>query len=194
MTIAPPVERTLRTTADETVFQNRFVTLTDTPVRFPDQTEGRHAKVTSGTGFGGITVPRYVFRGTAYYGLVIQHRFAVDQETFEFPRGTTSDLGDTEALRELFEETGVDAGDRRASRIGSIFPDTGLLTTEVGVWVVTVPVQHPSEFTEAETGAKHIWVHEGYLAGFIGSGRIKCAMTIAAWGILVARGMDKLPV
>lgn len=194
MTVTPAVEEIVPTGSEEVVYENPFLTVTNTPVRFPDGADGHYARVTPGEGFGGVTIPRYVWRGRVYYGLIAQYRFPIKQATLEFPRGGTSNLGKPEAIREMFEEMGVDVSERHALLLGKIFPDTGLLSTEVSVWVVTTTVPSSHSFVEAETGAKNVWVSDGALRGLIDSGRIKCAMTIAAWGILVASGRDNLPV
>ena len=96
------------------------------------------------------------FRGIAYLGLVKQYRYPMKDFTLEFPRGGSEDLGLAEAARELVEETGLQA--TSATPLGVIWPDTGILSTQVSVWKTT----HASnglrpEHVEDETGAHVLW-------------------------------------
>lgn len=183
----------LATGEPETKFENRFVSLTDTPVRFPDGSEGTYVIVRSGAGFGGITIPRFVSRGTVYYGLVEQHRFPIGAVTLEFPRGGTDSLSAGEALRELAEETGVDTSEVAAVHLGNIHPDTGLLSTLVAVWLATVTAPADVNYIQPDTGASARWVHEGDLLGLIKSGKITCGMTLAAFAKLSVSSHYNVP-
>ena len=194
MRVMPDVQPIELTGPPMVQFQNRFVTLTETPVCFPNGDAGTYVFVRSSEGFGGIIIPRFVRRGYVYYGLVVQHRVVIGQVTFEFPRGGSAGLGHEDAARELAEETGVEVDSLRANRLGLIYPDTGLLTTQVAVWIMTTTAEEDHAHVEAKTGARHVWVHEDELQGMIANGTIKCGMSIAAWGLLVATGQNRLPV
>lgn len=96
-------------------------------------------------------------------------------DSLELPRGTTEDLGLAEAARELDEELGLRVLNGRY--LGVLYPDTGALSNQVGVWVADFhehregPVEHETE-----------WVP---LTRAIRDTRIKCGITLAAMMLLV---------
>lgn len=163
--------------------ENPFVTVQATPVTLPDGTEGEYSTITSGTGYGALIVPAITFRGRRYFGLVELHRFPEDRLSLEFPRGGTFGLDQAEALRELIEETGLQAASMH--RLAVLNPDTGILTTKVGYWwaSITDPTFHPEnrhlQTPGSETEALH-WLTLAEIRGRIETGKIHCAMTIAA--------------
>lgn len=181
MTAAP-----IRATGHSTVvYSNSFLELEETPVSFPDGSQGIYARLNRGT-HGGVAIPRSVTRGVARYGLVRQYRHAVEQTTLEFPRGGTDDSSEAETVRELVEETGLAVDPGSSIYLGKIHADTGILATEVSVWLVPIRDIGDSAFVEAETGASHFWVTEGELLGLIAQGKIVCGMTLAAFIKLLA--------
>lgn len=166
-----------------TVLENPFIRVDTDAVRFPNGALGNYSTVTSGTGLGVIAIPFVNFRGTPHLGLVRQYRYPTGDFTLEFPRGGSDDLSLDEAARELIEETGLDY--RSATRLGTLRPDTGILTTQVAVWKTFHGIEHlrPGHI-EDETGAKVEWYSYGELMGMVRYGKITCGMTLAAIALL----------
>lgn len=143
-----------------------------------------------GFGYGAIAVPTLLFRGIRYLALVRQFRFPLDEDTWEFPRGGTISLEESDAATELVEETGLE-GD--LAPLGILYPDTGIADTRVSVWQAHIAVDdfdpndrqyvHPNKETD-----KVKWVTDGELLAMITSGQISCSMTLAAYMMLVAKG------
>lgn len=156
----------------------------ETPVRFPNGAEGSYVRVNAGK-FGGVCIPRHVHRGIAYYGLVRQYRFSIDQETLEFPGGFTADGEDVEAVREMVEETGIHEHGKPI-HLGVVHADPGLLASENHIWLVTVFARGDDDHVEAETGAETVWVTGGELDGLIGRGGVTSGLTLAALSLLRA--------
>lgn len=168
-------------------FANKFVTLDNDSVVFPDGTRGTYAVVTPGGGRGCVAVPVLVHRGHDYIGFVTQYRYPILAHSLELPRGSTKDLSSDEAARELTEEMGLEAGD--TEYLGRIRPDTGILSTDVAVWLMRQPasaldVSHVEDFSGAFTS----WIHYGDVLGLMRSDRITCGITLASLGLLFASG------
>lgn len=165
-----------------TGYENRFISLFDDDVTLADGTQGKYARVTMKPGMGGVVIPRYVFRGIPYFGVVKQYRYAIERETIEFPRGGTADGTPVEALRELSEETGAQS--LKTDKIGTIFADTGILTNEITVWLGGIDLKSVDHsFVERETGAAPVWVSQPRLEAWISSGKIVCGITLASWAL-----------
>lgn len=134
-----------RTTALSTkvAFSSRFVQVREDRVVFPNGSEGTYYPVTSGSGEGVVALVTCLMDGVENFLLVRQHRYSVDQVMWELPRGGASSATDsTEAARELVEETGVVLPGGAFTQVGVTFaPDSGLLTTKVGVWHALVESQ-----------------------------------------------------
>lgn len=127
-------------------------------------------------------------RGLTRIGFVTQPRPApgLDQ-SLELPRGASDDLSAQEAVRELIEETNIEAA-TPLRRLGVIHPDTGLLSTQVVVWSVAVDYAHAQAaagFVEEESRARTSWMTMGEVIGAISAGRITCGVTLAA--LMLAR-------
>lgn len=189
---AETVPGTIERLDGRTVLENPFIRVDTDTVRFPNGAIGNYSTVTSGTGLGVIAIPFVNFRGNAHLGLVRQYRYPAGQFTLEFPRGGSEDLSLDEAARELVEETGLDY--TSGTLLGTLRPDTGILTTEVAVWKTVHGKEHlrPGH-VEDETGAKIEWYSYGELLGLIRGGKITCGMTLAALALLTAGGNMNCP-
>lgn len=175
-----------------TVLQNPFLRVDTDDVVFPNGAPGSYSVVTSGTGLGVIAIPFVNFRGIAYLGMVKQYRYPMKDYTLEFPRGGSDNLSLAEAARELVEETGLQANS--ATPLGVIWPDTGILSTQVSVWKTT----HSSnglrpEHVEDETGAHVLWYTHGEIIGMIRRGQIRCGMTLASLALIEGMGALSCP-
>jgi ADP-ribose pyrophosphatase len=168
-------------------FKNEFISLDNDSVQFPDGTVGTYAVITSGTGRGCVAVPVINHRGSDYIGFVTQYRYPILAHSLELPRGGSKGMGSDEAAREMAEEMGLPAGS--SEYLGRIRPDTGLLTTDVAVWLMRQP---PSSLdishVEAESGAFTTWIHYGDVLGLMRSDRITCGITLASLALLIASG------
>lgn len=114
--------------------------------------------------------------------LLENYRIAVDAVCLEIPRG----MADAEegrlacARREAREETGLDlAGDGMVS-LGSFWPDSGILSTRVGLFAARLDQPFSSiEIDQDESKAYRI-VSVADLHEMVASGEISDGMTIAA--------------
>lgn len=189
---APSVDHPIRRVTGRTVLENRFIRVDTDDVVFPNGDPGSYSVITSGTGMGVITIPVASFHGQPYLGMVKQYRYPVKEFTLEFPRGGSKDLSLSEAARELVEETGLSASS--ATQLGSIWPDTGILSTEVAVWKTTHDTKglRPGH-VEDETGARVLWHTHGEIIGLMRRGQIRCGMTLAALALIEGTGGLQIP-
>lgn len=187
---------TLQERTDTVAFSNPWVTVDTVPARRADGLEYQHHRVSSGSGLGAVTIPIVNVRGLTYFGMVTQYRPVVGEESLEFPRGGTLDLGESEAIRELTEETGLIPGEGAVDLLGTIHPDTGLLTAKVAVYLARFSGKAfdiTDGRVEHESGATVQWVTDGQFMGLVTTGRIRCGMTLATWGLAHARGALNMP-
>lgn len=171
--------------------QEGYVNVDTVPGVRGNGTTYEHTRISVGTGLGGLVVPVTKARGMTYLGLVRQHRPAIGDHTWEFPRGGTKDLSAAEANRELVEETGLIVPTATLRLLGATRPDTGILTTEVGVWAAPVPtnmVALAHGHVENESGASVSWMATAQVVGLISTGRLICSMSLAAFALAQAAG------
>lgn len=180
---------------NEVLYEDPWVSVTTVPARRADGSLYPHRQVRSGPGAGAVIVPRTVHRGLSFLALVEQPRPASGLErSLEFPRGSTERRCESEAARELLEETGLTGA---MASLGTIHPDTGLLTTTVDVWLASIPYDQAGQIQdlpEHESGARCAWVHESSVIASIKAGRITCGMTIAAYGLLRVSHLANAPL
>lgn len=145
---------------------------------------------------GAVVVPRRIARGEAYFGFVTQFRHTTLTETLEFPRGGAlpGEAHLDAAARELAEETGHVVESARGIDLGPIWPDTGILRSDVRAAMFTITglpgVPSPDE-TEGDIQFR--WLSVGHVLGAIATNRIVCGMTLSAWSKVTARGFDIVP-
>lgn len=174
---------------NEPLFRSDFVQVDEVDALTAEGKPYRHARVTPRSRYGGIAIPFVARLDGLWLGLFRQFRPAIVRETLEFPRGTTSDLTSSEATREVLEETGMSPAGNPL-RLGTLFPDTGLLATEVSVWAVRVDeesVARSAEHREEHSGARTEWLPSGALSGKAMRGEIACGMTLASLALLRLR-------
>lgn len=151
------------------VFKNNYIAIEMIPSRF-----GPFTQVKNGNGFGSAVL---IVRDGQIL-MVKQPRYAVDSTMWEIPRGSSEKMEDlaTSALREMQEETGLEAGYADLHSLGNIFPDTGILNTEVGLFVAVLPEGRPwvSEDNEIDD---MVWVDANELVEACAYGKVKDAFT-----------------
>lgn len=161
-------------------------------LRNPDDTEFTLDVVHTATQKGAVVIPVLRERGMKTLFYVEQNRSAIGRRTAEFPRGTTADLDSGEAMRELLEETGFSPDQvLSVTLIGSIFPDTGLLSTEVSVFTAIItPDARGHEFSN---GLENDLVlrHGGYHSVINTVQKSGCGISLAAL-VLAERDLRNL--
>lgn len=110
--------------------------------------------------------------------LVKQPRYAVGEALWELPRGSAEKMEDlaNAALRELNEETGVEGSYANLVSLGNIYPDTGILNTEVGLFFIELPNGVPWQATNNEIDELR-WVDGSELVEACIGGQIKDSFT-----------------
>lgn len=149
--------------------------------------------VTAFSGHGTVVVPRRSTRGQLSLLFVQPNRHAIENvATLEFPRGG-ADQGESSAVaaaREMVEETGIWTEPQRLRKVGTIHPDTGILSNTVDVYVSTV--QEGAQ-EDPEDGVELVWLSYGEVLGAITAGKITCGITLASLALLTTAGLDRMP-
>ena len=119
--------------------------------------------------------------------IIRQHRFAVNQEMWEFCRGGVDDGENMEqaAIRELAEE--LDIHTDRVEKIGCFYPETAVIEACGDVYVAYVDDAvldriNPN-INEDQITARRV-LTLGELDQMIDRGEIPCGMTLATYGLL----------
>ena len=102
-------------------------------VRFPDGTKGRYNRIVEGNENRGIVI--LPLNSKKELGLVKLYRYPIQLWQWELPRGFGENnlTAEDNAKRELEEEMNMQA--EKLVVLGSIFPNSGLLSSEVDVVV-----------------------------------------------------------
>ena len=148
----------------------------------------RHLVVDAHHGAGG-TVAVVVWR--EHVALVRQHRPAVDDDTWELPRGS-AEAGDGDpaatARREVGEELGVDASEWPGRTLADVWVDSGLLSTRAHVVELVRPsgddwpdddATPPGDEADGEVDAVR-WAPADTLPGLVADGTLRDALSLAA--------------
>jgi 8-oxo-dGTP pyrophosphatase MutT (NUDIX family) len=119
--------------------------------------------------------------------LVGQHRYTLDEYSWEIPEGGVPDGEDplAGAQRELREETGVDAGEwRELARVHL----SNSVTDEVAYLYVATGLRHGQATPEGSEALEVRWVPFAEVLAMTTDGRITDAMTVLAiQGVALAR-------
>jgi ADP-ribose pyrophosphatase len=181
---APAGLATMPAGAPATVYANPFISVEDTPVRFPNGKAGTYTAVTIGTGRGVLVVPMIGASGWAgaSIGLLQVHRFPVGRTLLEFPRGGCEPGEEPEeaARREAVEELGDGWAYTRLQHLGVLYPDSGLLTTQMTVYAAHLETVPDPGHVKSLTGATQQWVSISKASALVATGHITDGMTLAA--------------
>jgi 8-oxo-dGTP pyrophosphatase MutT (NUDIX family) len=183
----PVEERMIRRLDGEIVFESRFITHRLDDVEFPNGVQGKYSVIGATEGYGVVAVPVLNYRGINYIGLVEQFRYPLGRQSLELVRGGALEPTAAEAGRELQEETGMVPGS--AEFLGAINPDTGILSTEVSVYLFR---QRPEDkdivFQEQDSGALTSWYMMADVMRLVHNGDIRCGITLASLLLLQNSG------
>lgn len=122
-----------------------------------------------------------------------QYRYPLRKALLQLPRGF-GDFADRDSVqtaqRELKEETGLEA--TRITAIGPIYPDSGILTTRVDVFVAEVTTQDFNRALRAKCDSpgenihEHVAVPVGELSRIIRLGQLCDGITLAALALALS--------
>lgn len=132
-----------RRVREHLVFQSPWMRVYHDEVIKPDGTLGRYSRVVPVSGLGGAHIVPRLPDGQVL--LIRASRYPVDSDVWEFPRGGRDpgeSLRDT-AVRELKEETGITA--EAFVELGTIWPDTGVLSSRHNVFLAELAFDAPSK-------------------------------------------------
>lgn len=182
-------ERIIKTVQANNAYSTPFINVENDDVEFPNGVKGEYAVISGVQKYGTLIVPLLARRGIGYLGLVEQYRYPVKGFTLEFPRGGADSLDSEGAAIEVREELGQPAN--RLEQIGTIYADTGLLSTPISVWVALMDESNlDASHQEDITGLEPHWMQEGEFMGKIMNGEVKCGLTLAAYTLFnLKRGL-----
>ena len=156
-------------------------------VRFPDGTEGRYNRIVEGNENRGIVILPLNFKKEL--GLVKLYRYPIQLWQWELPRGFGENnlTAEDNAIRELEEEMNMQA--EKLVVLGSIFPNSGLLASEVDIFVA-YNVKGISKMGDMEKGMikdiKFFKINQ--IKEMVCNGIIKDGFTIAAYTLANLKG------
>ncbi|MCO1658108.1 NUDIX hydrolase [Pseudonocardia humida] len=117
-------------------------------------------------------------------GLVTNRRRPIKCDSLEIPRGFGGDSATSaeDAVRELVEETGIQFDDKVDSlrRIGSVWPNNGLLAAEPILYVVLIGRNQPSSPRDTAEIKKFSWYELDDVMRLIAADKIKDSFTHSA--------------
>lgn len=168
--------------ARRTVYENRWMTVQEDDVRFPNGATGI---------YGVVEKPDFVaivpMDDQGRIHLVSQFRYPVGQRMWELPMGVSHGTAEQQAQAELREETGLIAGQLR--HIGHLFQAPGFSAQGFDVFLATDLTQGQTalEATESDLTARAFaWPEVQHM---IAAGEITDAATMAAFALLLIKGL-----
>lgn len=170
------------------VYANRYVTVYDDEVLFPDSSQGRYVRVVESHGQKGVAI---LAECAGQFALVRTYRYPIGRWEFGVPRGMGA--ADTEPMTtahtELVEELGGPPLD--LVPIGVVTPSSGLLCTQVNLFYATYehPVAQPQDIHEVWSVK---WIDLPDLLEEIATGHIVDGFTMSAVTAALARGLIRL--
>jgi ADP-ribose pyrophosphatase len=127
-------------------------------------------------------------------GIVTVYRKAIAAESFEIPRGFGGEGGGprADATRELREETGLEIKEAALVDLGSVHPNTGLLSGEVALFAAPFPQVIDTRPIDSAEILKFEWMALETVLRLIDSNLIRDAFTQVALLRAVRRGLIRL--
>ncbi|MFE9770550.1 NUDIX hydrolase [Streptomyces sp. NPDC005931] len=168
------------------VFRNRFGTLYNDDVVSPGGSPGQYLRW-KWSQEGVVVVPT----GPGGWAFVPAFRYPVGKVSLEFPRGGCEAGEDPRiaAVRELEEEMGYGCTESSLRPLGVLHADTGLIESGIHVFIAeverTAAVAARPETMESLTDP--VWVPHDQVHRWLRSGRITCAVTLAALALALAQ-------
>ena len=170
--------------------ENPWVRLYFDRVRFPNGKEGRYNRVVEGEIGQGVAVLPMTMNDSV--GMIRIYRYPIGRLQWEIPRGfCTSIMTPQEnAQRELEEETGIMSDD--IVHLGTIFPNSGVLSTEVNVYLARHATARPTPIG-AEQGAimETRFFSPKEVKEMVVNGLIQDAITLSALALARVQGCWK---
>jgi len=162
-----------------TAFENRFISINMVPSEY-----GSFNTVKSGSGTGSAVV---ISNARGEIMMVSQNRYAVGEKNWEIPRGGAASEEDRSeaAQREVKEETGIDLPLASIVSLGNIHPDTGILSTEAGLFYAATEQDGNGDSDDIGEIADRQWFPADDVVNACVDGTIKDSFTTTA--ILRAR-------
>lgn len=169
------------------VYRNERLVVYDDVITRPDGSPGRYFRLSyHNNPRGAVIVPRLP---DGRLLLVQVHRYAVDHDSWEFPRGggRVGEGVEATARRELKTETGLDA--ETIELLGFSQPDGAIIMTEVGVFLAMLREGDDScvEVNPDEGILGFQFVSERALRQLVRDGAIKDGFTLSALALIAAQ-------
>jgi ADP-ribose pyrophosphatase len=171
---------------ERVVYETRFIRLYDDRVILNDGTPSTHVRLAyRASDRGAVIIPRLPDRRLL---LLRVHRYAVEAETLEFPRGGAkpgeafADVAD----RELRSEVGLQA--TSLEMLGEHWPDGAILTTRVGVFLASLAedAERQVRLTPKEAIQSAAFYRSDELRVLVREGQIRDGFTLGALALLEA--------
>ncbi len=180
----------IATLATRIVYANRWMTVREDAIRRQDGSNGI---------YGVVEKPNFVvvvpLEDDGSVHLVEQYRYPVKQRFWEFPQGAWEQRPDADPMEvargELREETGLDAGEM--THAGHLFQGYGFSTQGCHVYLARCLSRVAANLDHEEQGLITRQFPAAAFAEMVRGGGIRDAMTIAALGLLQAKGLWQLP-
>lgn len=165
----------IRRLSENVAYSNRFATIYDDPVIFPNGSEGSYLRIVEAGGKPGVAMLAVCNDQVA---LVLTYRYALGSWEWAVPRGFAhGDDPSISARAELVEELGREPDD--LVPIGTVTPNSGLLAGHVKLFLAryATTVSQPSDRNEI---ADVKWISTKTLYDEIANGQIMDAFTLSA--------------
>jgi 8-oxo-dGTP pyrophosphatase MutT (NUDIX family) len=170
--------------------ENPWVKVYFDKVKFPGGSEGRYNRLVECDGRTGVAIlPLCGSR----VGLVRQFRYPIGRFQWEIPRGFGGEGGAVvQALIELREETGIIAPAKDLIDLGTIYPNSGLLASEVQLFaLITDSLGSRTTGTDLEV-TEFDWFPISEVLSLANSGVILDSFTLSALLKAAVRGLVKI--